>query len=57
MYNIFLFLRYSCLSHRSQCHPGLVLSGHLQFIAYVSTMLGTGMGAAYTVSFAEHMLR
>ena len=26
------------------CHPGFVLSGHLQFIAYVSTMLGTGTG-------------
>ena len=35
----------SDLSSRLNCHPGLVLSGHLQFIAYVSTMLGTGTGS------------
>ena len=34
----------SCLA----CHPGFILSGHLQFIAYVSTMLGTGTGSPYT---------
>ena len=35
----------SDLLSRLNCHPGLVLSGHLQFIAYVSTMLGTGTGS------------
>ena len=35
----------SDLSSRLNCHSGLVLSGHLQFIAYVSTMLGTGTGS------------
>ena len=37
-------------------HPGLILSGHVQFIAYVSTMLGTGTGSAYTVLITDALI-
>jgi hypothetical protein len=37
-------------------HPGLILSGHVQFIAYVSTMLGTGTGWDWLTQFLLQML-